>query len=80
MSLSEQILQLPDALWKRLQAALGVKTRQAAADLVASDEKAASIATSILTPKTEGSLLTSKPKAKAPAAERMYGKSKGVTF
>lgn len=87
-SLSEQILDLPDEVWKKLRDALGVGSRLEAAELVASDPASASIAASILgksaltkeAPKSEGSLLTSKPRARAPVADRMYGKSRGVTF
>jgi len=59
-SLSDQILAAPELLWKKLRPALGVATREEAAQLVMRDEKAAAVAISILNPVAEeqGSVLT----------------------
>ena len=59
-SLSDQILAAPEPLWKKLRPALGVATREEAAQLVMRDEKAAAVAISILNPAAEeqGSVLT----------------------
>ena len=60
-SLSDQILAAPEPLWKKLRPALGVATREEAAQLVMRDEKAAAVAISILNPvvaEEQGSVLT----------------------
>ena len=59
-SLSDQILSAPEPMWKKLRPALGVATREEAAQLVMRDEKAAALAISILNPAVaeEGSVLT----------------------
>jgi len=58
-SLSDQILSAPEPMWKKLRPALGVATREEAAQLVMRDEKAAALAISILSPAVaEGSVLT----------------------
>ena len=60
-SLSDQILAAPEPLWKKLCPALGVATREEAAQLVMRDEKAAAVAISILNPvvaEEQGSVLT----------------------
>lgn len=84
-SLSEQILAAPEPMWKKLRPALGVATREEAAQLVMRDEKAAAVAVSILSPVTEeqGSVLT-QPRASSVLttrlpAEKPVGK-KRMTF
>jgi hypothetical protein len=60
-SLSDQILAAPEPMWKKLRPALGVATREEAAQLVMRDEKAAAVAISILNPvvaEEQGSVLT----------------------
>jgi hypothetical protein len=60
-SLFDQILAAPEPVWKKLRPALGVATREEAAQLVMRDEKAAAVAISILNPvvaEEQGSVLT----------------------
>jgi len=78
-SLSDQILAAPELLWKKLRPALGVATREEAAQLVMRDEKAAAVAISILNPVAEeqgsvltqpSSVLTSRTPAAAPVGKK----------
>lgn len=79
--IGQQISSAPEKIWKRLQAALKVETRQQAIQLVAQDEAAAEAARTILATTTEdiltkrrgspASLLTS-PRRRSPE-EMLYG-------
>lgn len=84
-SLSDQILAAPEPMWKKLRPALGVATREEAAQLVMRDEKAAAVAISILNPVVEeqGSVLT-QPRASSVLTTRLPaakpGSKKRMTF
>lgn len=92
--LAQAIDSADEETWKRLAAALGVASRQEAAELCASNPGAATKAReilgvapeakadSLLTAEDDETLLTrSKSKRKSPAlADMMYGKSSGVRW
>ena len=46
--ITDQILNAPEELWRRLRAALNVDTREEAVQVVSTDERAAELARSIL--------------------------------
>lgn len=67
-TLGARIIDAPEELWKKIKAALGATTREEAASLVEQDEKAASIALSILdAPEEPDTALTSRSSAASSA-------------
>jgi len=82
--LPSMIMSVPDIVWKRIQSALGVKTREEAVELVRKDEQAAAKVSEILSAttaltskaKTGRTALTAPPAAPVSPAERIYGGGK----
>ena len=79
--LPQLIMEVAEPVWKKIGAALQVKTRQEAVQLVQADEQAAAVVTQIIQSSsalTRGakapspSALTA-PSAQAPFGERLYG-------
>jgi len=61
-SLPQMIMEVPESVWKKLSAALGVNTRMEAAELVQADQEAAAVANGIIRQAMAGkSALTSRP-------------------
>jgi len=80
-NLPAMIMSAEASVWKKIQSALGVKTREEAAELVQRDEQAAATVNEILAATTalteKGKLgptaLTAPPQAAMSPAERVYG-------
>jgi uncharacterized protein (DUF2141 family) len=83
-SITDLIVNAPEPTWRKLKAQLKVATRDEAVALVAQDEKAASMALSILTSiKGDKSLLTqaaTMPEETMLTASAKRGKSAGMKF
>lgn len=83
--ITQQIMQSPDRVWKRLRDALKVQTREEAVRLVGSDDRAAETARTILASSSETvltrpteearSLLGQAAAPRKPAEEVLYGRT-----